>query len=119
MGLTPPDIQVVDRKRALRREMSERRARLSADDRRARHDAATARVLGLPELAAVAGRTVGGYVALEAKGELDPAAALAGLAARGARVALPRVNGGDAPAGRLRFHVVERAGDLVPGPYGL
>jgi len=73
MGLTPLDIDVVERKRALRREMSERRVGLSTEQRRARHDAATARLLGLSELAAVAGRTVAGYVALEAKGELDPA----------------------------------------------
>jgi 5-formyltetrahydrofolate cyclo-ligase len=123
MGLTRPDIDVVERKRALRREMSERRAGLSTEERRARHDAATARLLALAELGAVAGRTVGGYVALEAKGELDPVAALAGLAARGARIALPRVSAGDAPAGRLRFHVVPW-GDgggvaLVPGPFGL
>ncbi len=106
-----PDLS--DQKRALRREMSERRAALSDDERRARSAAATARLLALPELAEAAGRTIAGYVA--AKGEIDPAEALARLAADGATVALPRVS---AAAPRLRFHRAPIDG-LVPGRFGL
>jgi len=104
-------------KRALRREMGARRAALSESERRARSEAAAARLLGLPELGAGAAgdpaRTVAGYVA--AKGEIDPASALAGAAAAGATVALPRVADGDGP--RLRFHRAD--GPLVAGRFGL
>jgi len=112
-------------KRALRREMGARRAALPESERRARSEAASARLLGLPELASLGAgerpRTIAGYVA--AKGEIDPAPALATAAAAGAVVALPRVD----PAGqRLRFHradfrplLPERFGPLVPGAFGL
>ena len=93
--------------------MGDRRAALSVEDRRARSAAATARLLALPELGAPAGRTIAGYVA--AKGEIDPAGALARLAAGGAAVALPRVS---ATAPRLRFHRID-GGPLTPGPFGL
>src|SRR5690242_7774326 len=80
-------------KRALRREMGARRAALPESERRARSEAAAARLLGLPELGARGAgepaRTVAGYIA--AKGEIDPASGLAGAAAAGATVALPRV----------------------------
>jgi 5-formyltetrahydrofolate cyclo-ligase len=96
--------------------MGERRAGLPAAERAARSSAAAARLLALPELADVAGRTIAGYVAV--KGELDPASALAQVAARGGRVALPRVC---AEAPRLRFHEVEAgaAPPLPSGPFGL
>jgi 5-formyltetrahydrofolate cyclo-ligase len=101
--------------------MGDRRAALSVEERRARSAAATARLLALPELSAPAGRTIAGYIAV--KGEIDPAAALARLAAGGASVALPRIS---ATAPRLRFHRVdiapllpERLGPLTPGPFGL
>jgi 5-formyltetrahydrofolate cyclo-ligase len=101
-------------KRALRREMGARRAALPEGERRARSDAASARLLALPELAArEGGQTIGGYVA--AKGEIDPAPALAAAAASGATVALPRVA---ADGARLRFHRAD-AGPLVPGRFGL
>jgi 5-formyltetrahydrofolate cyclo-ligase len=114
---------VTEDKRALRREMGARRVGLPEDEQRARSEAASARLLALPELGSIGGRelarTVAGYVA--AKGEIDPASALAGAAAGGATVALPRV-----ADGRMRFHradfrplLPERFGPLVPGRFGL
>jgi 5-formyltetrahydrofolate cyclo-ligase len=109
-----PDL--TEDKRALRREMGARRAALPESERRARSEAATARLLALPELGARGGRTIAGYVA--AKGEIDPAPALAAAAADGATVALPRVAGEFEDGARLRFHRAD-AGPLVPGRYGL
>jgi 5-formyltetrahydrofolate cyclo-ligase len=106
---------LTEQKRALRREMGERRAALADDERRARSDAAATRLGALPELAAIGGRTVAGYVAVVAKGEIDPSAALADAARRGAKVALPRVA---AEPPRLRFHRADAA-PLVPGRFGL
>ncbi|HEY6477176.1 MAG TPA: 5-formyltetrahydrofolate cyclo-ligase [Polyangia bacterium] len=114
---------VTEDKRALRREMGARRAGLPESERRARSEAASAQLLALPELGSLGGRdlarTVAGYVA--AKGEIDPASALAGAAAGGATVALPRVADGG-----MRFHradwrplLPERFGPLVPGRFGL
>jgi 5-formyltetrahydrofolate cyclo-ligase len=104
-------------KRALRREMGARRAALPESERRARSEAASARLLALPELggrgAGERALTVAGYVA--AKGEIDPATALAGAAAAGATVALPRAAGGDGTP--LRFHRGDRP--LVAGRFGL
>jgi 5-formyltetrahydrofolate cyclo-ligase len=100
--------------------MSERRAGLPAVERRARAEVATERLLALPELAELAGRTIAAYVAV--KGELDPAAALERARARGCRVALPRVSR-EPP--RLRFHEVAAGDALAPmamsmsGPFGL
>jgi 5-formyltetrahydrofolate cyclo-ligase len=95
--------------------MGEQRAALSESERRARSDAASARLGALPELQALGGRTIGGYVAIVAKGEIDPSAALANAAARGATVALPRVA---AASPLLHFHAVGEA-PLVPGRFGL
>jgi 5-formyltetrahydrofolate cyclo-ligase len=111
--LTSSDLS--EQKRALRREMSAARAALSETERHTRSEAASARLLALPELAALAGagpKTVAGYVA--AKGEIDPAPALAAVAAAGAAVTLPRVVP-EAP--RLRFHRAD-AGPLTPGRFG-
>ena len=112
--LTSSDLS--EQKRALRREMSAARAALSETERQARSEAASARLLALPELAALAGagpKTLAGYVA--AKGEIDPAPALAAAAVAGAALALPRV----APeAPRLRFHRAD-AGPLTPGRFGI
>ncbi len=106
---------LLENKRALRREMGQARAALDAAERRSRSQAACARLLNLPEVADLSGRTVAGYVALDAKGELDPAPALQAIAARGARVAYPRVAG---PAAPLAFHVAQPA-ELVAGRFGL
>jgi 5-formyltetrahydrofolate cyclo-ligase len=112
--LSSPDLS--EEKRALRREMSAARAALPESERRRRSEAASARLLALPELTALAAadaKTLAGYVAV--KGEIDPAPALAAAAAEGAAVALPRV----APeAPRLRFHRAD-AGPLAPGRFGL
>jgi 5-formyltetrahydrofolate cyclo-ligase len=96
--------------------MGARRAALPALERSERAAAATARLLALPELAEVAGRTIAGYVAVQ--GELDPAAVLDRAGARGCKVALPRVSR-EAP--RLRFHEVAPGAALAAtsGPFGL
>jgi 5-formyltetrahydrofolate cyclo-ligase len=91
--------------------MAERRQSLTNDERRVHAQSAAALLLSLPELAGAG--VVSGYVA--AKGELDPAAALAGARARGATVVLPRV----AEPARLCFHVVESDAELRPGKFGL
>ena len=81
--LTSSDLS--EQKRALRREMSAARAALPENERRARSEAASARLLALPELAELAAggpTTLAGYVAV--KGEIDPAPALAAVAAAGA-----------------------------------
>jgi 5-formyltetrahydrofolate cyclo-ligase len=114
MASHPSPADISAEKRALRREMAERRASLSTAERRARAQAATARMLALPELASLAGRTVSGYVAV--RGELDPAAVLDAARAAGADVALPRVA---LTTPRLRFHRVDAGAALVPGPSGL
>lgn len=95
--------------------MGKERAALSAVERRERGAAACARLLALPELADLAGRTVAGYVALDAHGELDPAPALDAVGARGGLVALPRVADRAAP---LAFHLPGEGG-LVAGRFGL
>jgi 5-formyltetrahydrofolate cyclo-ligase len=103
-------------KRALRRDLRARREALAADDVRARSVAACARLLARPELAAerLRGRAVAGYVAVQ--GEIDPAAALAGVRARGARVVLPRVS---AVSPRLRFHLVAPGAVLLAAGLGI
>jgi len=95
--------------------MGNERAALSAVERRERGAAACARLLALPELADLAGRTVAGYLALDTHGELDPAPALDAVGARGGRVALPRVA---EPTGPLAFHLAGGA-ELVTGRFGL
>jgi|SRR5450631_27393 len=110
-----PSSDLPEQKRALRREMSAARVALSERERSERSEAASARLLALPELAALAGagQTIAGYVA--AKGEIDPSSALADAAAGGATVALPRM-ATEAP--RLRFHRAD-AGPLTSGRFGL
>src|SRR3954471_4581374 len=111
-----PSSDLSEQKRALRREMSAARTALPESECSARSEAACARLLAVPELAALAGagpKALAGYVA--ARGEIDPAPVLAAAAAGGATVALPRV-ATEAP--RLRFHRAD-AGPLVPGRFGL
>jgi 5-formyltetrahydrofolate cyclo-ligase len=109
------EADLVEQKRALRRETGRARAELPEPVRRQRAAEACARLLAMPELADLAGRTIAGYVALTGKGELDPAPALEAMAARGARVAYPRVDRPDAP---LTFHPADRQA-LVPGRFGV
>ena len=111
-----PSSDLSEQKRALRREMSAARIALPEGECRTRSDAACARLLALPELAALGGagpKVLAGYVA--ARGELDPAPVLTAAATGGATVALPRV-ASEAP--RLRFHRAD-AGPLAPGRFGL
>jgi 5-formyltetrahydrofolate cyclo-ligase len=109
-------VTLEERKRVLRRDMRARREVLAERDVRERSAAACARLLARAELAAdrVAGRVVAGYLAVH--GEIDPSAALAGLRARGARVALPRVT---PVAPRLVFHLVAPGAVLRAGPFGI
>jgi 5-formyltetrahydrofolate cyclo-ligase len=111
---------LLDEKRALRRAMTERRQKVSPEERVRASAAVSARLQALPELRAASapGGTVAGFLALAARGEIDPAPALAASQARGARVALPRVS---AESPRLRFHGVDptQPAALAPGPYGL
>ena len=111
-----PSSDLSEQKRALRREMSAARIALPESECSARSEAACARLLALPELAALAThgpKALAGYVA--ARGEIDPAPVLTAAAAGGATVALPRV-ATEAP--RLRFHRAD-AGPLAPGRFGL
>lgn len=111
-----PSSDLSEQKRALRREMSAARTALPESECSARSEAACARLLALPEMAALAGagpKALAGYVA--ARGEIDPGPALAAASAGGATVALPRV-ATEAP--RLRFHRAD-AGPLAPGRFGL
>jgi 5-formyltetrahydrofolate cyclo-ligase len=111
---------LLEEKRALRHTMMARRQEVSPEERARLSAAMTARLEALPELVAaqVSGGTVAGFVALPAKGEVDPGAMLAASHARGAKVALPRVS---AVPPRLRFHEVDPTDEaaLAPGPYGL
>jgi 5-formyltetrahydrofolate cyclo-ligase len=110
-----PAPDLVARKRALRREMCDLRAALAEADRCVRAQSAAARLVALPELAALPpGATVAAYAA--SKGEIDPAPALTELAARGVHAALPRVTG---DARRLRFHRLADGVALEAGRFGL
>ena len=108
---------ILEAKRALRREMRERREALSADERRTRAAEACARLLELLEARDVAGEVVAGYAAV--RGELDPAAALDRLRARGATIALPRVWRHALKVPRLTFSAVEAGATLTTGPFGI
>jgi 5-formyltetrahydrofolate cyclo-ligase len=119
---------LLEEKRALRSAMMARRQQVPLDDRARLSAAAAARLAALPELvaASAAGKIVAGYLAIVAKGEIDPAPALAAARARGARVALPRVS---ATPSRLSFHTANdddptsastsTSAALTPGRFGL
>jgi 5-formyltetrahydrofolate cyclo-ligase len=111
---------LLEEERALRHAMIARRLEVSPEERAQLSGAMTARLEALPEWVVVqaSGCTVAGFVAMPAKGEVDPAAALVASHARGAKVALPRVS--PVPP-RLRFHAVDPTDEaaLAPGPYGL
>lgn len=66
-------------------------------------------MLDLPD-----GAVIGGYMALS--GEADPTILMAQLAARGYRLAVPRVAGKHAP---LSFHAYAPGHELAPGAYGI
>lgn len=101
----------MDAKTALRARVRDARHALSHAYRERSSAEACARAAALPEVAAA--RAVLAYVATAE--ELDPAPLLAALRARGARVALPRV---DRP-GVLDLHWAEEDAALEPGPFGI
>jgi 5-formyltetrahydrofolate cyclo-ligase len=131
---------LLEEKRALRTTMMARRQAVPPDERVRLSTAAATRLQALPEViaASAAGGIVAGYIAIVAKGEIDPAPALVAAHARGARVALPRIGAptpsptstssqtsspaqSSATTPRLRFHDVP-PGDtaaLAPGRFGL
>src|SRR5258708_32806613 len=116
MDPSSPD-QLQNEKRALRKDMAERRQRLDIVEAQRLSGLAAARLRDVPAFErAGAGKTVAGFLALITRGEADPAAALAAARARGAVVVYPRV---ETTVPRLRFHRADSADDLVPGPYGL
>ena len=94
--------------------MRERREALPISERVRLAAAATVRLLALPELADIRGRTVAGYAAV--RGEIDPAAALVEIARRGATVVLPRASAADR---QLRFCAIRPGGALLPGAFGI
>src|SRR3954454_12858188 len=119
-----PSSDLSEQKRALRREMSAARTALPESECSARSEAACARLLALPELAALCGagpKSLAGYVA--APGENGPAPVLAAVSARGGGGRRRRGARGGWPRGaseppRLRFHRAA-AGPRPPGRFGL
>jgi 5-formyltetrahydrofolate cyclo-ligase len=117
-GSSDVGVDVAEQKRALRSVMRERRAGLSAAERQAAAEAASARLVELLEASGgIAGKSVAGYVAV--RGELDPAPALAALAARGATIALPKVFSPTPELRQLFFQVVGPDTVLAPGPFDI
>lgn len=97
-------------KKRLRAEARAARAALSAEERAERSRAIAERALALPEVAAAEAALAYGATPEEA----DPAPLLAELRARGARIALPRVE-----RELLTMHWVASDGDLEAGAFGL
>src|SRR5258708_39136871 len=91
MDPSSPD-QLQNEKRALRKDMAERRQRLDIVEAQRLSGLAAARLRDVPVFErAGAGKTVAGFLALIIRGEADPAAALAAARARGAAVGFPPV----------------------------
>lgn len=101
-------------KNELRQKMRHLRAGLSADEVEHLSAAAAARVLALPEVAAA--RTVALFAPIIDSNEIRTAPIHAGLAARGARVAYPRVHVTGEP---LSFHLVDDLAGLVVSKLGI
>jgi 5-formyltetrahydrofolate cyclo-ligase len=97
-------------KRELRVRMRFARAAVSPAEREAASEAVAVAAAALPETADV--RIVLGYHALPE--EIDPAPLLETLRRGGARVAYPRVAGGD-----LSWHWVDDAAELIPSSFGI
>lgn len=94
--------------------MREHREALPAVERERMAAAANERLLSLPELGAIAGRTLAAYVAV--RGEIDPAAALVEIVGRGASVVLPRIAAGER---QMRFAAAAPGAALAPGAFGI
>lgn len=105
-----PRSESKERKRTLRAELIQVRARLSREERVEHSRAVGERAAAIPEL--MAARTVALYAPLNT--EVDPGVLVARLAAAGARVAYPRVQG----AGRILTFALCEARALVRGPLG-
>ncbi|MDX2238613.1 MAG: 5-formyltetrahydrofolate cyclo-ligase [Hyphomonadaceae bacterium] len=102
---------MTDEKTALRAALERRRAEA------ARADAAEALArIGLKGLGVAPGVVVAGYVAF--RSEIDPAPLLAGLAAAGVRLALPRTPPRGSPA-PLTFHLWAPDSPLARGAFGV
>lgn len=86
-----PSHRLKQRKRALRRDVAERRERLSADERTTKSEAIASRVLSLSEVRAA--RTVLAFWSFGS--EVETSALIERLHRAGKRVLLPRVEGGD------------------------
>lgn len=98
------------RKRALRAELIQVRARLSKEERDAGSRAIAERATGVPEL--MAARTVALYAPLNT--EVDPGEIGRKLIAAGTRIAWPRVEA----ASRILAFASCEPGELVRGPLG-
>ncbi|MGB8933173.1 MAG: 5-formyltetrahydrofolate cyclo-ligase [Anaeromyxobacteraceae bacterium] len=99
-----------DRKRVLRAELIQVRARLSREERADRSRSVAERAASIPEL--MAARTVALYAPLNT--EADPAEIGRRLLASGARIVYPRVQ----PTGRILAFAACEPQALVPGPLG-
>jgi 5-formyltetrahydrofolate cyclo-ligase len=107
---TDPRTEIKERKRALRAELIQVRARLSKDEREAKSRRIAERAAAVPEL--MAARVVALYAPLNT--EVDPGAIAARLAAAGARIVWPRVE----QSGRLLSFASCDFQALVRGPLG-
>jgi len=106
----PTPAETKERKRALRAELIQVRARLSKDERAERSRAIAARAAEVPEL--MAARTVALYAPLNT--EVDPGEIVRRLTAAGNRVAWPKVQ----PSARLLSFASCEPAALVRGPLG-
>jgi 5-formyltetrahydrofolate cyclo-ligase len=100
------------RKEELRRRARQVRDAVPAERRAQAAASATTHLLALPGLVTV--QRVALFAAVGS--ELDPAAAVARLRARGVEIVYPRVVRG---ARRLEFHLVTGEGELAPGAFGI
>lgn len=101
-----------DEKRALRRAMRERLARVTVDERAARSRAATGSLLSIPDLPAHSG-----WMAFASMpGEIDTAPLIAELLKAGRRVALPRI---DAASGNLGAYWIDGLDGLPVNRWGI
>jgi 5-formyltetrahydrofolate cyclo-ligase len=106
----PDHAEIKERKRALRADLIQVRARLTKEERAEKSRAIAERLVALPELAAV--RTVAVYSPLNT--EVDPSAVSFRFLARGDRAVWPRAS----PATRILTFAACDPSRLVRGPLG-
>ena len=109
---TPDESVAAANKELLRRRAREERDAIPSERRRRAADSAAGHLLRLPGLATA--RRVAMFAAVGS--ELDPAAAVLRLRARGVEIVYPRVVRG---ARRLDFHRVTGESELAPGAFGI